>query len=95
MKARASSFYEKSADNGGCGKNLGCGAQRTRDGKIKESSRWSCSEKLGKGKCSISYYFQDPQDVVSINIAFHEGDRSARTIKVCFVLCCFNPTEHH
>lgn len=82
VKTKASAFDLSNADNGGCGKNLGCGAFRTRDGKIKDNSRWSCSEKLGDGACAITYLFDTPQDIVSLNIAFHEGDRYSRLIKV-------------
>lgn len=82
VKARAPAYDLTDADHGGCGKNLGCGAGRTRDGKVKETSRWSCSEKLDKGPCFIQYTFDSPQDVVSLRLAFHEGDQSARTMRV-------------
>lgn len=62
---------------------------RTRDGKLEPTSRWSCSEKLGHGKCALMYTFASPQDVHTLRMAFHEGDKAKREIKVrVYVILC-------
>ena len=66
--------------------NSGCLPELTRDSITKIESRWSCSENLGQGNCYVEYTFVEPQDVISMNIAFYKGDERKRKIKVCSVV---------
>lgn len=82
VRTSATSFDPRLEVEGGCGVTMGCTASRTRDGKSKPASRWSCSEKLRKGKCALTYSFDAPQDVRGLRMAFHEGDHSRHTLRV-------------
>ena len=76
-------YDTRDGDNNGCGES-GCLAELTRDGNTADpESRWSCSKNLGEGNCYLEYTFGSPQDVISLNIAFHKGDERTRKIKVC------------
>ena len=76
-------YDTRDGDNSGCGES-GCLAELTRDGDTDDpESRWSCSKNLGEGNCYLEYTFGSPQDVLSLNIAFHKGDERTRKIKVC------------
>lgn len=77
----ANAYDTRFADNNGCG-NTGCLPEFTRDSNTKIESRWSCSKSLGEGNCYIEYTFDEPQDVISMNIAFYKGDERSRKIKV-------------
>eukprot|EP00904_Undaria_pinnatifida_P002194 jgi/Undpi1/11976/HiC_scaffold_4.g01675.m1 len=75
-------YDTRDGDNSGCGES-GCLAELTRDGDTDDpESRWSCSKNLGEGNCYLEYTFGSPQDVLSLNIAFHKGDERTRKIKV-------------
>ena len=81
VSVSANAYDTRLADIG-CG-NTGCLPELTRDGITKIESRWSCSKNLGQGNCYVEYTFDEPQDVISMIIAFHKGDERTRTIKVC------------
>eukprot|EP00904_Undaria_pinnatifida_P012875 jgi/Undpi1/8718/HiC_scaffold_25.g11183.m1 len=73
----ATGYDKRDADDGGCDPK-GCVPENTRDGSRKANSRWSCE---GDG-CCITYYFEEPQDIVSMKIAFHKGDERTRKLDV-------------
>ena len=56
----------------------------TRDSSLDANSRWSCKGDLveGDGGCCIEYYFEEPQDIVRVDIAFHKGTENIRTLNV-------------
>ena len=81
VSVSANGYDTRSSDNGGCG-DTGCLPELARDGNTTPESRWSCSRKLGEGKCYLEFEFDSPQDVISMNIAFHKGDERTRKIKV-------------
>ncbi|CAM9292737.1 unnamed protein product, partial [Hapterophycus canaliculatus] len=63
----------------------GCAAELTRDGIASEiESRWSCATKIvpGGGACQIEYTFEEPQDVVDIQVAFWKGNERTRILEV-------------
>lgn len=70
----------------GCGQD-GCGPALTRDGVSDDGeSRWSCSQSIvdsGK-KCRIDFTFEEPQDIVDVQVAFWKGDDRSRTLEVRF-----------
>ena len=64
----------------------GCKAELTRDGdSTDEESRWSCSPSLvtNKSQCSISFMFEEAQDIVDVEVAFWKADERSRTLEVC------------
>ena len=74
---------EGSGDNG-CMED-GCGPELTRDGISADvESRWSCSQAIVDGErlCQIDFTFEDPQDVVDVEVAFWKGDERDRTLEV-------------
>lgn len=81
VSVSANAYDARLADNNGCG-NTGCLPELTRDSNTKIESRWSCSKSLGEGNCYIEYTFDEPQDVISMNIAFLKGDERTRKVKV-------------
>ena len=66
---------------GGC-RRQGCSAELTRDGDTSDGSRWSCKESLEDDQCTITYMFEEPQDIVYLDIQFYRGDERVRTLKV-------------
>ena len=82
VSVSANAYDTRLADRNGCG-DTGCLPGLTRDGNTKVESRWSCSKSLGEGNCYVEYTFDEPQDVISMSIAFHKGDERKRKIKVC------------
>ena len=81
VSVSANAYDTRSSNNNGCG-NTGCLPELTRDSSIIPESRWSCSKNLGNGNCYMEFAFDSPQDVISMNIAFHKGDERTRKIKV-------------
>lgn len=80
--SQSSSAYDtRVADDGGCDPN-GCTPDLTRDQSLDVSSRWSCSKQLNEAQCTITYEFEEPQDIDSLRIKFHKGDERVRTLKV-------------
>lgn len=77
----ANAWDPRVTGGGGCGSD-GCRPGLARDGSTDLESRWSCSTSLGKGECYIEFSFDSPQDVLSMNIAFHKGDTRVRTVEV-------------
>lgn len=75
------------SDEGGCGEYGygGCEPMLTRDGITSEiESRWSCATKIveDEGPCEIEFIFDEPQDIVDIEVAFWMGDERTRTLEV-------------
>ncbi|CAM9269151.1 unnamed protein product [Pylaiella littoralis] len=71
----------------GCGEVGGdaCAPANTLDGIVSDpESRWSCAAELvdGGGPCQIEYTFDEPQDIVDIQVAFYKGDERTRTLDV-------------
>ena len=83
VSVTANAYDTRSSSNNGCG-TTGCLPELTRDSSIVPESRWSCSKSLGNGNCYLEFSFDSPQDVISMNIAFHKGDERTRKIKVCW-----------
>ncbi|CAN0032933.1 unnamed protein product [Laminaria digitata] len=81
VSVNANAYDTRTADDGGCGE-MGCLPELTRNSTTLPESRWSCSKSLGKGNCYLEYAFESPQDVLSMNIAFHKGDERTRKLKV-------------
>lgn len=77
----ANAFDARVDEIDGCGSE-GCVPELTRDGSTDPVSRWSCSNTLGGGECRIEYTFDEPQDVLSMNVALHKGDSRVRTVEV-------------
>ena len=69
----------------GCQAN-GCEPELTRDGvtAANAESRWSCAAKLVPGglQCAIDFVFEDPQDIMGVEVAFYKGDERTRTVEV-------------
>ena len=78
--------YDKRTSGSGCSPD-GCVPYNTRDDDLSANSRWSCqggildSSDDDKG-CCITYSFEEPQDIVRMQIAFHKGDERVRTLDV-------------
>lgn len=62
----------------------GCIPENTRDNNLEANSRWSCSGRLvdGNEDCCIEYSFDEPQDIVNLNIAFTRGTERTRLLNV-------------
>ena len=67
----------------GCGET-GCRPELTMDGSVDLESRWACAQKLnpGGGVCQIVFVFEDPQDIVEVQVAFYKGSERSRTLQV-------------
>lgn len=77
-----SNVYDtRASSDGGCDP-YGCTPALTRDQNWDATSRWSCSEKLDNSQCKITYQFEEPQDIVRLNIKFYKGNERVRTLKV-------------
>lgn len=77
----------RSSDDVGCGLEGegGCEPTLARDGEVDEiESRWSCATKIvdDGGPCEIEFFFDEPQDIVDIEVAFWKGDLRTRTLEV-------------
>lgn len=81
VSVSANAYDTRPSNNDGCG-NTGCLPELARDSSTMPESRWSCSKSLGSGNCYMEFEFDTPQDVISMNIAFHKGDERTRKIKV-------------
>ncbi|CAN0223269.1 unnamed protein product, partial [Scytosiphon promiscuus] len=77
----ASAYDARPTEDGGCDPD-GCTPALTRDQSLDVSSRWSCSKQLNDAQCTITYEFEEPQDIDSLRIKFHKGDERIRTLKV-------------
>ena len=86
----AATAFDKRTSGHGCSPD-GCTAENTRDSNLDANSRWSCRGNLvkGRGGCCIKYYFEEPQDIVRLNVAFHRGTENIRTLNV------YNNGEFH
>lgn len=63
----------------------GCLPALTRDGiSAGAESRWSCSQQLVRdgGYCAIEFTFEDPQDLMEVQVAFWWGDERTLTLEV-------------
>ena len=75
------------ADSGDSGCQVGgCVPELTRDGvtTADAESRWSCAAKLTPGgvPCAIDFVFEDPQDIMAVEVSFYKGDERSRTVEV-------------
>ena len=74
-----------SGDDVGCGED-GCLPALAQDGFTVEDpeSRWSCSQEIvpDGGLCEIEFVFEDPQDIMDVQVAFYKGDERSRTLQV-------------
>ena len=80
----AASAYDERTSGKGCSPD-GCIPENNRDKSLSNNSRWSCKGDVIDGHdegCSIEYYFDEPQDIVTIRIAFYEGTKRTRTLNV-------------
>ena len=80
----ATDYDHRDADDGGCDPD-GCVPENTRDRSRAANSRWSCEG----DDCCITYSFEEPQDIVSMRIAFHLGNERTRTLDV------YDNGDHH
>lgn len=74
------------ADSGGAGcQDDGCTPALSRDGiSTGTESRWGCAQKLvpdGEA-CEIEFTFEDPQDIMDVQVAFYKGEERSRTLQV-------------
>lgn len=67
----------------GCGEH-GCRPELTLDGSVGMESRWACAQSLnpGGGLCEIRFVFEDPQDIMEVQVAFYRGSERSRTLQV-------------
>lgn len=68
----------------GCGDD-GCAPELSRDGDSEDvESRWSCKQDIVPDgePCEIEFVFDDPQDIMEVQVAFWKGDERARTVEV-------------
>lgn len=77
----------RSSEDVGCGVEGegGCEPVLAHDGDSSEiESRWSCATKIVEGgaPCEIEFLFDEPQDIVDIEVAFWKGDQRTRTLEV-------------
>ena len=77
------SAFDTRTSGSGCSPD-GCRPENTRDDSLDANSRWSCRGILVDGNegCCIVYYFDEPQDIVTMNIAFHRGTVRTRLLNV-------------
>ena len=82
----AATGFDQRTGGSGCSPN-GCVPENTRDTSFSANSRWSCqgdildSANADEG-CCITYFFEEPQDIVRLRMAFHKGDEDTRTLDV-------------
>ncbi|CAM9585012.1 unnamed protein product [Choristocarpus tenellus] len=82
VKVKASAYDMSPRTEGGCYKK-GCKPEFVVDGRIKDLSRWSCSEDIADGEqCVLTLVFDERQEVVKVGIAFYKGKERMRTLKV-------------
>eukprot|EP00752_Nemacystus_decipiens_P012335 g10935.t1 len=60
----------------------GCSADLSRDRDTSDGSRWRCNEDLIDEQCTITYEFDEPQDIIHLNIASYTGDERLRKLAV-------------
>lgn len=77
----ASAYDTRTKSDGGCNPS-GCSADKSRDQNTRNNSRWSCSEALENDQCTIMYQFDEPQDIVALDIQFYKGNERVRKLKV-------------
>lgn len=76
---KANAFDSRTSDTG-CAP-IGCVAVNTRDSSL--SSRWSCKGDLLDGEsCEITFNFEEPQEIVRMDIAFYNGTERTRLLEV-------------
>lgn len=77
------SAYDERTEGYGCSPD-GCKPDNTRDGNLDYESRWSCKGDLLEGDrgCCIEYFFEEPQDIVRLDIVFHKGTERTRVLNV-------------
>lgn len=71
-------------DMRGCGEH-GCEPELSRDGITADAeSRWSCAQEIvpDGGLCEIEFVFEDPQDIIEVQVAFWKADERDRTLEV-------------
>lgn len=73
--------YDQRTSGAGCSPD-GCTPAKTRDGDISTGSRWSCRYALENTACKITYYFEEPQDIVELKVAFYKGDQRSRSLEI-------------
>ncbi|CAM9164599.1 unnamed protein product, partial [Laminaria digitata] len=78
--------YDERTSYPGCSPN-GCIPKNTRDRSRSSNSRWSCKGDILDSSdddegCCITYYFEEPQDIVEVKLAFYKGKEDTRTLKV-------------
>ncbi|CAM9729785.1 unnamed protein product, partial [Pylaiella littoralis] len=78
---KASAYDHRSKEEEGCDPD-GCKADFTRDQDQSDDSRWSCQEDLMDDNCEIKYEFDEPQDIVRLDVQFYKGDERSRTLKI-------------
>lgn len=74
----------KESGDVGCQED-GCTPALCRDGiSTGTESRWGCAQKLvpDGGVCELEFTFEDPQNVVEVQVAFYNGDKRSRTLQV-------------
>ena len=72
------------ASGDSCGGD-GCSPDRSIDGIIHDiASRWSCEHDfVSDGQpCQIEFVFDDPQDIMEVQVAFWKGEERSRTLEV-------------
>ena len=79
------SGYDTRTSGNGCSPD-GCMPENTRDNSRDANSRWSCQgdslDDDDNNGCWLDYYFDEPQDIVRMRIAFHKGDENTRSLDV-------------
>ena len=72
--------FDSRTSGAGC-TPIGCVAANTRDSCL--SSRWSCKGDLLDGEsCEITFNFEEPQDIMRMDIAFYKGTERTRLLEV-------------
>lgn len=60
----------------------GCVAELTRDGNFGDNSRWACRYNIDENNCKLRYKFEDPQELISVDLAFYKGDERKRAFRI-------------
>eukprot|EP00903_Cladosiphon_okamuranus_P014053 g13063.t1 len=83
VSVTATAYDERLGHENGCGHD-GCTPALAYDGSDDVESRWSCSEDIvpGGGQCKIEFTFEQPQDIMDIQVDFWKGDERTRYLKV-------------
>lgn len=76
-----SPYDTRTKSKGGCDPH-GCVPENTRDQDTSDNSRWSCKKQLENKQCKIKYEFDEPQDIVRLDVQFWKGDERVRKLKV-------------